>query len=161
MKRIFKSTLLIFLGAALLTVTSCSKDDDTPDPPPTEKSKLTNKDFVVSDYNVVINGAVYETYSDLASCVKDDIIRFLDDNSGSVDEGNTKCDPGDPQTTHFTWAFQSSDKKLKIQSDGDATVYDIKINNGTTLKLEYTQVDDFDGDGQNDTGVISITYTKE
>ena len=73
MKKIFKSTLLIFLGAALLTVTSCKKDDDEPAPPPTAKSKLTNRDFAISDYNVVLNGAVYETYSDLPSCIKDDI----------------------------------------------------------------------------------------
>ena len=161
MKKIFKSTLLIFLGAALLTVTSCKKDDDEPAPPPTAKSKLTNTHFAISDYNVVLNGAVYETYSDLPSCIKDDIWRFLADNSGSVDEGNKKCDPGDPRTTHFTWAFQSEEKKLKIQSDGDATVFDIKINNGTTLKLEYTPVNDFDGGGQNDVAVQSITFTKE
>ena len=68
MKTIFKSTLLIFLGAALLTVTSCDKDDDaTPEAPPTEKSKLTNKDFVISDYNVTLNGASYMTYSNLQS----------------------------------------------------------------------------------------------
>jgi len=146
----------------MLAVTSCDKDDDaTPEAPPSEKSKLTNRNFVLSDYNVILNGDPFSTYSDLPSCVKDDITKFLDDNSGSVDEGNTKCDPGDPQTTHFTWAFQSEEKKLKIQGDGSSTVYDIKINNGNTLKLEYVQVDDFNGDGQNDTAVISLTYSKE
>ena len=28
MKKIFKSTLFIFMGAAMLTLTSCDKDDD-------------------------------------------------------------------------------------------------------------------------------------
>lgn len=66
----------------MLSITSCSKDDDekTPPPLPSEKAKLTNRDFVVTDYVVTIIGSVYTTFSDLLSCQKDDITIFLDDN---------------------------------------------------------------------------------
>jgi|SRR5690554_854851 len=163
MKKVFKFSVLVFISAALITVTSCSKDDDDdPTPaPPTEKSKLINRDFAITDYLVTLNGEVFQTFANLASCDKDDITKFLDDNSGIFDEGNTKCDPGDPQQTAFNWSFQSNDEKLKIESSGESTVYDIKINNGTTLKLEYSQVDDLNGDGQNDVVVASYTFTKQ
>lgn len=162
MKKIFKTTAILFVSISLLTISSCKKEEDKPTPAPTEKTKLTNKDFKLTDANITFNGVSIFGYSDIDACSKDDLTKFLDDLTGTIDEGPTKCDPSDPQQTSFTWSLVSSDKQLRIDDDGDITVYDIKINNGTTLKIEFNDVDnDYTGDGLNDDVFISQTFTKQ
>ena len=41
----------------------------------------------------------------LQTCQKDNILLFVPDHTGTVDEGTTKCNSGDPQTTPFTWGL--------------------------------------------------------
>ena len=161
MKKIFKTFALILLSTSLLTLNSCSKDEEEAPEQVTVKSKITGRDWKTTDYSVTVNGSAIITYADFDACVKDDITRFLNDFTGTVDEGSTKCDPGDPQQTAFTWTLVSSDTQIRYEDSGDITVYNIKINNGTTLKLEYEEVGDFDGDGSNDTGIVAVTLTKQ
>ncbi len=52
----------------------------------------------------------------LQSCQKDNILTFQSSGNGSVDEGPSKCNSGDPQTNPFTWAFQSSETMLHIST---------------------------------------------
>lgn len=161
MKKIFRISALILFSISLLTLNSCSKDEEEEPAPITVKSKIINRDFRLTDYNVAVNGVSFLSYSDLASCFKDDLTKFLDDMTGIIDEGPTKCDAGDPQQSAFTWTLVTSETQLRIEDAGEVTVYNITINNGTTLKLEYNEVDDFDGDGVNDTGIVALTFTKQ
>ncbi len=162
MKIFFKISALLFISISFLTISSCKKEDNKDSAPAgTEKSKITNKDFKMTDYNASLNGTPFMTYADIDACDKDDITRFLDDLSGTFDEGPTKCVPTDPQQTSFTWSLVSNDKQLRYDDNGDVIVFDIKINNGTTLKLESTEVDDFDNDGNNDILIETTTFTKQ
>lgn len=161
MKKIFRTSAFILMSISMLTLNSCSKDEVEEPAPITVKSKIINRDYRMTDYNVSVNGASFLTYSDLESCFKDDLTKFLDDLTGIIDEGPTKCDAGDPQQSAFTWTLVTNDTQLRIEDAGEVTVYNITINNGTTLKLEYNEVGDFDGDGVNDTGVIAVTFTKQ
>lgn len=161
MKKIFKTSALIFMSISLLTLSSCSKDEEEEPAPITVKSKIVNRDFRMTDYNVSVNGESIITYSSLEQCLKDDLTKFLDDWTGIIDEGPTKCDAGDPQQSAFTWTLVTNDTQLRIENGGEVTVYNITINNGTTLKLEYNEVGDFNNDGVNDTGVIALTFTKQ
>jgi hypothetical protein len=61
----------------------------------------------------------YETddYAGFPSCAKDDIYTFKSNGKFSIDEGPTKCDPGDPQIDEIDWQLTDSDKTLLIDSD--------------------------------------------
>jgi len=155
------STLILLCG--VLTLSSCSDDDDepTPTPPPTATQKISGKDFVLTDFNSQINDEDFITFADLDDCDKDDILRFNSDGTGKEDEGATKCDPSDSQSSSFSWAFLTMDTKLTVDfGNGDIETSNISINDGTTLKLENTEFDDIDGDGIDEKIDLAFTYTK-
>jgi hypothetical protein len=45
----------------------------------------------------------------LQTCQTDNIITFSTGGTGTVDEGPTKCNAGDPQTDAFNWNFVNND----------------------------------------------------
>ena len=49
-------------------------------------------------------------------CQKDNIITFVSTGSGTLDEGASKCNSGDPQTTPFTWNFASNETVLHVST---------------------------------------------
>jgi hypothetical protein len=49
-------------------------------------------------------------------CQKDNVLTFAASGSGSVDEGTTKCNVGDPQTQSFTWNFASNETVLHVST---------------------------------------------
>lgn len=71
-------------------------------------------------------------------CERDNLITFKNDNTGTVDEGGSKCDISDPQSTALTWQFKNNGTVLNIPDTlygkftGDA---DIKELTATKLKL--------------------------
>jgi len=67
----------------------------------------------------------------IPGCQLDNLFKFITDGSLVYDEGATKCDPNDPQTTSGTWSWASNETKLVI--DGDTS--DVVTNSGTVLKL--------------------------
>jgi hypothetical protein len=66
------------------------------------------------------------------SCDLDNFTKFNADKTGTDDNGLTKCDPTDPQSTPFVWAFNLDE--TKITYDGD--LYDIVTLNETTLIIK-------------------------
>ena len=50
------------------------------------------------------------------ACQKDNIITFVSTGSGTLDEGASKCNSGDPQTTPFTWNFTSGETVLHVST---------------------------------------------
>ncbi len=52
----------------------------------------------------------------LQTCQKDNILTFTITGTGTLNEGATKCNPGDPQTSPFTWNFQSGETILFIST---------------------------------------------
>ncbi len=162
MKNIFKTSALLFISISLLTISSCKKEDNKDSKPAaTTKAKLTNKDFKLTDANLSVNTITVLSYADLDACEVDNLTKFMDDLTGTIDEGPTKCDPADPQQTSFVWSLVTNDTQLRIDDNGDISVLDIKINNGTTLKLEQIETGYFDNDSIIDNIVITFTYTKQ
>lgn len=164
MKKIaFKSALL----AAILSVgllSSCDKDDDDDTvtaPTQTEKQKLVDKDFGITEFTASIGGVPFYTFADFDACDKDDIVHFRDDNSGYNDEGATKCDPADPQREAFTYELRelsSGNKTITINyGPGDDETFTILSNTGTQLKLTATELDST----TNLTFQTDITFTKK
>ncbi|MFZ9942645.1 MAG: hypothetical protein ACO3O0_03465 [Bacteroidia bacterium] len=126
--------LLLLASFTLINLSSCSKDDDdnngggggTPSPT-TNTTKLCNKNWKI--VGLTVDGT--DLLPLIPGCQLDNLFKFITDGSLVYDEGATKCDPNDPQTTSGTWSWASNETKLVI--DGDTS--DVVTNSGTVLKL--------------------------
>jgi hypothetical protein len=52
----------------------------------------------------------------LQACQRDNILTFVSAGTGTLDEGATKCNAGDPQTTPFIWSFMTNETILHIST---------------------------------------------
>lgn len=73
----------------------------------------------------------------LVDCDKDNVITFKSDGTGTVDEGASKCDPADPQTSPFTWSFKNNETILNFP----AAVFNGITGDVTIQKLTTTELD--------------------
>ena len=78
-----------------------------------------------------------EAISLYEACSKDNLIIFNANNTGSFDEGATKCDPGDDQSVAIGWALTDSDTKIAVTGLGGPIVNILQLDN-STLKISYT-----------------------
>lgn len=110
---------------------------------------------------ITLDGDTAYTFSELEPCEKDDLTHFKKDGTAVDDDGATKCDPADPQTESYLWSFLTNETELQLNFGmGDVQVYDILTNDGTTLKIETTEVESFPGRGDV-TSIGTITYTAQ
>jgi hypothetical protein len=49
-------------------------------------------------------------------CQTDNTLVFTSNGTGTLDEGPTKCDAGDPQSVPFTWSFGSNETVINFSS---------------------------------------------
>lgn len=76
----------------------------------------------------------------IADCEKDDTITFMSDSTGTLNEGATKCDAADPQSTSFKWWFKDNGAVLYSPDpifggfSGDAKVIEL-----TSTKLRVAK----------------------
>ncbi|MEP6700268.1 MAG: lipocalin family protein [Bacteroidota bacterium] len=104
-----KQFAVLALGFILI-FSSCSKDNT---PPKTKTQLLTQGSWKFK--SATTGGTDFS--SSLQACQKDNILIFVAaGGTGTVDEGPTKCNAGDPQTTPFTWNFQSNETILFIST---------------------------------------------
>ena len=158
MKSISFKALVAMLGVfALLLTYSCKKDDDaTPD-----KTKLlTGGSWQLSAMNVEpaiewFGTPITNVFSQLPNCVKDDLAIFKTNGTVNYDEGPSKCEPNDPQTTSGTWAFNTDQTILSITSEGDTESWDVSSLTKTAFKAEYKQVE------EGITYTFSVTFVKK
>lgn len=147
MKKITAYFLPLVISLALFN--SCSKDDDSNNTTPQTKTQLlTAHSWKLTGSK--LNGV--DDFSTLDACDLDDIATFLSNGTGNMDEGATKCDPADPQTSPITWSFQSNETILSIDYGGglvvDATIVALTSDQmkltysltylGTTFNIEKT-----------------------
>jgi hypothetical protein len=86
--------------------------------------------------NARVNGADVSAF--LQACQKDNTLLFVSNGTGTVDEGPTKCNSGDPQTTPFTWGFLSNETVLHISTilfTGGSSDFNIVALSETQLVL--------------------------
>lgn len=129
MKNRFPQSLLILLIGSMC-FTACSKDDDE-DKEKTNTDKITlapwKYDKAMLDVNKDGTGDI-PVDSELEACEKDNLITFKADNTGTIDEGPTKCNSSDPQSLGFTWAFKNNETVINFPTaivggvDGDVTI---------------------------------------
>jgi hypothetical protein len=131
--------ILFLVSVLAVAVSGCKKDDDDP----SNTDKLTGKAWKVTA--ITVNPAISfggisitDVYAFLDDCEKDNTSTFNTDKTYLDDEGGSKCDPSDPQTTPGTWAFNSDETILTLDS---ADSFKVLQNDGNVLKLSSTEVD--------------------
>lgn len=167
-KLLLALTVLSFIGFS-----SCS-DKKTDDPQPASKSKtelLTSAQWqlvsgtIVPPITIDIFGQII-TISDISDldgsepCNKDDVQIFNADGTITNDEGLTKCDPMDPQTTSGgKWAWMENETKLQI-IDGDTTL--ITVTELTTTSMKGKTIMELeDMNGSPTTHTVTFTFTNK
>ncbi len=142
-----KLLLLIIFGFTI-AFTACKKDKV--ENPPSNTALLTSSNwkmtaltvspgFPIYDNDGNIIGTTTDLFAQNESCTNDDTFKFNTDKTILFDEGASKCNAGDPQTTSGTWAFKTNETILSMTNDGnlqDFTIVELKDN---SLKLKYSQ----------------------
>jgi len=127
-----KSIVPILLSVGFY-LASCDKSSD--DSTSKTKTELITQGSWKFD-NAKVGGIDVSAF--LQTCQKDNILVFASAGTGSLDEGPTKCDPGDPQTATFTWNFASNETVLHVSTvlfTGGSSDFNIVTLTGTQLVL--------------------------
>lgn len=127
MKNIVSISLVILCTSFFIL--SCKKNDT---PQKTKTELLTTGSWKFSS---ATSGGI-DVSGGLQSCQKDNIYTFAAGGTGTIDEGASKCNAGDPQTSAFTWAWLSSETMLQVSAPlFSGTTGDITIVSLTETEL--------------------------
>ena len=126
--------LILFAALCFSTIlfSSCDKTDD---------ALPTNSDYVTKSswkFDKAMSGGS-DVSGFLNACYKDNVMTFQANGSGSLDEGATKCNAGDPQTTNFTWNFSNDGSTLNVTGGifaGQSGSFMVVILNDTQMILQ-------------------------
>jgi Lipocalin-like domain len=105
--------------------------------------------------NATVSGVDVSAF--LEACETDNILVFTSTGTGTVDEGATKCNSGDPQTNPFTWNFTTNETVLHVSTvlfSGGSSDFNIVTLSETQLVL--SQNIDVSGSTQN--AVVTFTH---
>ena len=136
----FRSLFSLMGVCVLLLASGCKKDDDEATP---DKTKLLTGGSwqltaMTADPAIDWFGTpVTNVYAQLPACIKDDLTIFKTNGTVNYDEGPSKCNPNDPQTTTGTWAFNTNETILSITTDGETESWDISTLTGETFSAVY------------------------
>lgn len=147
MKTFFRvKTALVALTVMTIAFTSCQKDKENK---PDNAGLLTEKNWKLSAFTIdpaidwFGNGTlVTNIYAQLPACAKDDLTIFNKNGVVNFDEGASKCDPNDPQTTTGTWAFNTDKTIISVTTDGSTQSWKVLELKGDRMMIEYQEVED-------------------
>lgn len=143
-----KKLLFVLCLGSSFVFTSCKKDSD-----PTKKEMLVGKNWVMTALTIDPALPVYGSnmYNQMEACAKDDITKFASDGKATFDEGATKCNVSDPQTTTGSWALNTTETILSVTEGATTTSITLKslssskvvgtyqeVNGGVTYTFEVT-----------------------
>ena len=135
MKKLFRNLLLV--SASCLVIVSCGKDDDDEPSGGSGGSKtdmLTHGSWQYTNVQAAPPWDIYFNWDSLPACEKDDFVNFSTNGNGTFDEGATKCDPTDPQTSTFKWAWMNSETELQIIEGSDTSLLKQVTISSTSLQ---------------------------
>lgn len=126
-KYLFSFAASLFLTAIILS--SCQKDAETPK---TKTELISQGSWKFK--SATVGGSAYS----IPACQQDNIYTFLAGGTGSMDEGATKCNVGDPSPVLFTWTFKLSETNIffSVPLFGTDTVTLVSVS-ATELVVSY------------------------
>lgn len=130
-KALFQVTPVLL--SIMLIFGACGKDNNDNNPAPKTKTQLlTQNTWRFS--SATVGGSDVSAF--LQACQKDNILSFVSNGNGTVDEGPLKCNAGDPQTSAFTWNFLNNETQLFISATlftGGSSTFNIVALSETQL----------------------------
>lgn len=129
-----RKTLLI-LTLICAVIAACTKSDSSS---PSGASILVNGKWQLTDVSVLIPGSSLSVsiFDTIPACVKDNFYTFTSDSTVTLDEGATKCDASDPQTTSGSWELLNNNTQLKTLdplTSESTTVSIVKLNSSSVV----------------------------
>ena len=129
---------IISLAFIIMTALfSCKKEDTKP---VTKTDYLTSGTWAVTDVVSDDDGdGTYETHDfpDFVACYTDNIYTFHSDGKWEMNEGASKCDPGDPQSDTALWQLINNEKDIILGVD----TYSIVELSNTKLQVKLMYED--------------------
>lgn len=103
--------------AFFMLVVSCNKKSDPPSKTENISAAAWTYDNagVDGDKNGTIDFAL--TASSIPACRIDNSLTFKRDNSGTTDEGATKCNAADLQVSAFAWGFADNETNINVSGN--------------------------------------------
>jgi len=98
--------------------------------------------------NAKVSGADVSAF--IQTCQKDNVLTFVSNKTGTLDEGATKCNASDPQSNPFTWDFLNNETTLHVSTvlfTGGSS--DFTIVSLTDTELILSQNISINGSSQN------------
>jgi len=140
-----KKILLLGLGCCLifLIINSCSKKSSS-STTQTKMQLITASAWLFDTAGIDLNGdgTIDEALPNgvIPSCIKDNTLTFNSDSTGVENEGTIKCDSASPQTSNFTWSFNSTQSAINLpDSVFGSFTGTIKITSLTATQLHLEQ----------------------
>lgn len=138
----FTLILAVLFSAVLI---SCDKDDDAPAVTRTQMISSSSWKYDTAGIDVSKDGSIDTEIPSIyfPDCVKDNSITFRADGTGTIDEGSSKCDPDDEQTSNFTWTFKNSETIINFpevvfeQLSGDVVVKSLSATQLVLIKKDF------------------------
>lgn len=131
--------LLFSITVLLIICTGCNKDNDNNI---NKAEVLTQSPWKFSDAGIDNdrNGSIDNSIaSSIDACLKDNIIVFNTNLTGTVDESTNVC-AGASQTTPFNWNFTNNENSLNISGNAIAGLSGtFKINTLSSSKLSLAK----------------------
>ena len=116
MKKVLLFSLICY--SIFFIINSCSKKSSSSSNTQTRMQLLTSAAWKYDTAGIDLNGdgLIDEGLpaGTIPSCLTDNTITFNSDSTGVENEGPTKCDSASPQTSNFTWAFNSSQTSIVL-----------------------------------------------
>ncbi|HMK26386.1 MAG TPA: hypothetical protein VK483_10175 [Chitinophagaceae bacterium] len=124
--------LFVLIAANFFIYSSCNKDDAPAPTPKTKTQLMTQSSWKFK--SATANGS--DASGLLQACQKDNFYIFLAAGTGTADEGLTKCNAGDPQTTNLTWNFANNETMLHIST----SLFTNTSNDFTLVSISETEL---------------------
>ncbi len=127
-------SIAIIFGFSII---ACKKDKNNG---PNNKALVTSAPWYFSsamiDQNNDGTGDLSVPPSLLLPCYTDNFLVFKADGTGTLDEGATTCNAGDPQTSPFTWSFTSGEQNINFS----ATIFPGATGDFKIITLDANQL---------------------
>lgn len=133
-----KKLTLFALALTGITMASCSKNDSSG---PSKTELITSGTWKFKSAGIDVNADGFADTNlppgyELYSCQTDNTLLLKTDGTGTLDEGATKCDPADAQSTAITWSFKSNETVINFpQAVYGSLSGDVKIVKLTSASL--------------------------
>ena len=116
MKKILLISLICW--SMFLIINSCSKKSSSSSTGDTKTQLITASAWKYDTAGIDLNGdgLIDEPLPGgvIPSCIADNTLTFNTDSTGVENEGAIKCDTSAPETSNFTWAFNSSQSSIVL-----------------------------------------------